>query len=46
MKNKDAGYDYMYGIISTSDINTVSSFEADDIFIIATYLIATSVDIN
>jgi len=30
MKNKDAGYDYMNGIILTSDIHTVSSCEAED----------------
>jgi len=46
MKNKDAGYDYMNGIISTSDIHTVSSCEAEDSLVNATYLITTSIDIN
>jgi len=46
MKNKDAGYDNMNGIISTNDIGTVSSCDAEDSLVNATYLITTSIDIN
>ena len=46
MKYRDAGYEYMNGIILTSDIYIVSQCEADDGLINATYLITTSIDIN
>ena len=46
MKYRDAGYEYMNGIILTSDIHIVSSCKADDSLINATYLITTSMDIN
>ena len=46
MKYRDAGYEYMNGIILTSDIYIVSSCAADDSLINATYLITTSIDIN
>jgi hypothetical protein len=46
MKCRDAGKEYMNPIILTSDIHIVSSCEADDSLINATYLITNSIDIN
>jgi hypothetical protein len=41
MKKRDAGYEYMNGIILTGDIHIVKSCGADDSLINATYLITT-----
>ena len=44
MKDRDAGYEYINGIIMDSDIQIGSSCEANDSFRNAAYLTTTSVD--
>jgi hypothetical protein len=46
MKNSDAIYEYMKGIILYNGIHIVSLCEADDSLINATHLITASVDIT